>query len=92
MNWTSRDVQRLFDVTPMTVYNWMKGSPRRTALPVVRTPCAVRARISFNPDAVIEWATANGIDCSAAKRARNRDRAATTTRGADQPSNAIQAR
>lgn len=58
---TSRDIQQAFDVTPMTVINWRKGSVRRAALPCKIIPHGQRPRIEFDLAQVTAWALEHGI-------------------------------
>lgn len=60
---TAKDIQWRYNVTHMTVYNWMKGSARRSPLPHVKTPMAggTRCRVAFDEADVRAWADAHGI-------------------------------
>ena len=60
---TTKDLQWRYDVTPMTVYNWMQGSTRRSPLPHTKTPLpgGTRNRVTFTEADVVAWAAAHGI-------------------------------
>lgn len=60
---TTKDLQWRYDVTPMTVYNWMQGSTRRSPLPHTKTPLpgGTRNRVTFTEADVVAWAAEHGI-------------------------------
>ncbi|MNK65503.1 hypothetical protein D3C87_848000 [compost metagenome] len=57
MRLTTKDVEDAFGVTPMTVYNWRKGTPTREPL-----PAEVEGRRVFYRAARLKaWAKRHGI-------------------------------
>ena len=54
---TTIDLERMFEVTSMTIYNWRKTK----ALPEVRIPGHQRDTIRFNKSDVLAWAEKNGV-------------------------------
>lgn len=55
---TTKDLQRLFGVTYMTVYNWR----RRHGLPCSQELNGRRYTVRFHPDDVRTWAEENDKD------------------------------
>lgn len=54
---TTKDMQDAFGVTPMTIFNWRKGTPTREPL-----PCEVKGRSVLYPVARVKaWAKRHGI-------------------------------
>lgn len=66
--WTTQDVARLFDVTPMTVHLWRLNR----GLPTVVIPGTLRNAVRFEREAVLAWACARNVRM----RMRLRDKAA----------------
>jgi hypothetical protein len=52
---TTSDLQRLFNVTYMTIYNWR----RYKALPCITVPCNTVHNVYFHKDAIRKWADDN---------------------------------
>lgn len=62
---TTKDLQILFQVGTMTIYNWRKGSTRIKPLPAhcrERGMLGERKSIFFKLGEVKKWAKDNGID------------------------------
>ncbi len=55
---TTKDLQRLFRVTYMTIFNWR----RRNGLPFAKQLWNTRYMIRFDPRAVRKWAAENDKD------------------------------
>ena len=55
---TTWHLQRIFDVSAMTVYNWRRGTATKT-----RLPCAVEqnGRVHYTIGAVKAWARKNAV-------------------------------
>jgi hypothetical protein len=83
---TTKDLQWRYAVTPMTVYNWMQGSIRRSPLPHTKTPLASgkRNRITFAEAVVVAWAAEHGITPVRRGRSKpvNRGRSSERKQGA----------
>lgn len=57
---TTLDLVFLAQTTPMTIYNWRKGSARKTRpLP---TNIGPRGEVSFSIPAFSKWCTENGVE------------------------------
>lgn len=54
---TTKDLTRAFGVTPMTITNWRKGTPTRTALPAI-----IKGRnVVYSAAQVEKWAQRNEV-------------------------------
>lgn len=61
---TTKDLVAAFGVTSMTISNWRKGSPTKTALPTKQ-----RGRfVCFEPERVQRWANSNSVPILAPKK------------------------
>ena len=49
---TTRDLEDLFEVTPVTIHNWRK----KLGLPCITIPSRSKNAIRFDKAAVLEWA------------------------------------
>lgn len=58
---TVSQMQQLFDVTRMTLFNWRKGSATRTPLPVAKPRKGDGRMITFDPERTMKWAASNNI-------------------------------
>lgn len=59
---TTSHLTKMFDVTPMTIYLWRKGTASRPPLPVVKPGKADRPNaIRFDPSKVEKWASKVGV-------------------------------
>lgn len=59
---STQQLQQVFGVAHMTVYNWRKGSANRTPLPFeVDDPKAIKPRIHFLVRVIKAWAKENDV-------------------------------
>lgn len=62
----SQQVQALFGVSHVTVYNWRKGGTRTAPLPTAKLSKAdalkIKPPVTFLLNAVLTWAKKHGID------------------------------
>lgn len=56
--WTTADLCRLFDRTPMTITLWR----RNKNLPTITIPGGLKPTVRFVPADVLAWAKANNIE------------------------------
>lgn len=60
---TTSHLTKMFDVTPMTIYLWRKGTSTRPPLPVIKPGKQDRPNaIRFDPVKVEKWASKAGVE------------------------------
>lgn len=58
---TTKDMQDLFDVSGMCLFNWRKGSKRRSKLPCSFRKRGTQKSVVFKKEVVIQWAAKNNV-------------------------------
>jgi len=61
---TVKNVVQIFDVTPMTIYNWKEGFDKKktSKLPCYTVPHGFKHRVYFKWNLIKQWAKQNEVE------------------------------
>lgn len=61
LRFNTQDVMSLFGVSHMTVYQWRKGTARKTPLPAIEKRVGARLTVEFTEKTLRKWARENNV-------------------------------